>query len=281
MGYFLESDGLSDQHVTFTEVNRSSTDYRISFTIINPTDESLFNISSGAFANRIYTFPEGSGERINYRVGATDHIFTWPDKTTYDDEPHTFEIILTGGTLTAKKDGQLSSDNFNSEPLFSGFYEFFKVGSTYSKGSIGQFTYYETANSVETKIYDWDADLSNGTGSVFPESVEDRDGTLNNFATDGSQWAEFVIPASATINAPLQIGAAFSGTYSNFAGTPTSPIGATDGTRTRDQAVTVNSGTEAFDGTWPSLPASGESQPAGTHLFPGSEITLTITDPGA
>ena len=91
----------------------------------------------------------------------------------------------------------------------------------------------------------------------------------------------------ATLDAPLQVGESFSGTYNNFTGVPTGPVTISDGTRSITAPVTIAddaSGGGTFSGTMPSFPAAGASDSAGSHIYPNltaDSISITLTDPGA
>ena len=92
---------------------------------------------------------------------------------------------------------------------------------------------------------------------------------------------------TVALDAPLQIGAAFSGTYSFFSGIPTGPATISDGTRSMSVSVTITDngdGTGTFSGTMPGLPASGSSAASGSLIYPNptsDSISVTLTDPGA
>ena len=100
-------------------------------------------------------------------------------------------------------------------------------------------------------------------------------------------YLEGLPQAAAALDAPLQMGAAFSGTYSNFAGIPTGPVTISDGTRSVDVSVTISDngdGDGTFSGTMPGLPASGASSAASSLIYPNitaGSISVTLTDPGA
>lgn len=109
--------------------------------------------------------------------------------------------------------------------------------------------------------------------------VSSRENTASagavSFAGEG-----YSVVATATLDAPLVYGAAFSGTYSNYTGVPTGPATITDSqSNVLSVAVTVTDngdGTGTFSGTFPSLPIAGADAPA---LLTG-DITLNLPDPG-
>ena len=120
-----------------------------------------------------------------------------------------------------------------------------------------------------------------GTGDTWTEVNETRDpATLNNFPVDDSQWVSSAPVPSITLSAAPTYGATISGTYANFAGTPTGPLTASDGTREPTISVTVDAGASSFTGTFPALPAAGASLPAGSLPYPGN-LSVTLPDPGA
>ena len=133
-------------------------------------------------------------------------------------------------------------------------------------------------NTTETLRFD---NLSpDGSGEIVIEVRADP-ASSGRAALQASRLIEYdSTDPQITLDSAPTYGATISGSYANFAGTPTGPLTASDGTRAPTVAVTVDTGASTFTGTFPGLPPAGESLPEGSLPYPGN-LSVTLPDPGA
>jgi hypothetical protein len=99
-----------------------------------------------------------------------------------------WEAFLDGVSLGT----QAISNNFTTN-------QWLRLGPTATANAcFAQAYYFET--SVGGVVRTWDANLSNGTGSILPTNDGVNQGTLLNFPIDGSQWVFYATGPNTPIN---------------------------------------------------------------------------------
>lgn len=190
----LQFDGVNDYVLFDTQVNESSTQWRLEWRA-KPDD-------SGT-AKRVIGKISGSTDYITTRHTSTEEKFTAEFnnvvyditggiKVTDDGEFHDLKIVANGTQLEYFVDG-ISQGTVTGSPVFEDMDCIGRGGSSYYEGQIEYMRYYDTSSGDVLK-FNWDATASSHTAGtlVLTDTIGGNNATGVNMPTDGSAWVELV-----------------------------------------------------------------------------------------
>lgn len=193
MGY-LVADGVND-YCTIPNAltgNAGTDPYTVEFNAAFPAapaaDRFLIGVGSGTSNNG---FQITTGGRLQVWAGGTNRYFTATGFIIFDSTFRTYRLEHdAGGAWRAYRNGALfGSGTFSTSAAFTALGLFFRIHPTSSGYLGGNFSYITTTGLGNSDS--WQADLSGGTGSVWPTTSGTNNATLINFPTDNSQWQGF------------------------------------------------------------------------------------------
>jgi hypothetical protein len=169
------------------EIKVEATDLILSSRNSN-TGELIFLKSDGSFeirsSGQTFTTAVAGGFTSDFKVVRLEY------RETTGAGPGGYDRIITAFIDNV----QIATYNFGaSRPALREFNQLFGLGSGTRRGSVKYYSYTDNLTSTNSRYFD--ANASNGTGSILPETTGNGvDGTLVNMPTDGSQWVSFAAP---------------------------------------------------------------------------------------